>query len=144
MISARAVLSPDAPFSLAAFDDMALNTLMPTIARTLAGHVPPEALPDFDYLTQLAEPGLREQVLRESGLEELHSELFRWSIPLPSFDLVWQVASAPISFARASADLDSVGTSRVRSELEDAVSRYRTADSAFVFLMACRLFWGRK
>lgn len=38
-------------------------------ARTLAGHVPPDTLPDFDYLTQLAAPGLRERLLRESGLE---------------------------------------------------------------------------
>ena len=138
------VLSPGAPFSLAAFDDMALNTLMSTIARTLAGHVPPETLPDFDYLTQLAAPGLRERVLRESGLEQLHSELFHWAVPLPSFDLVWQVASAPVPFARAFATLDSAGADRVRSELEDAVSRYRTEDGTFVFPMACRLFWGRR
>lgn len=138
------VLSPGAPFSLAAFDDMALNPLMSTIARTLAGHVPPETLPDFDYLTRLAAPGLREQLLRESGLEQLHSELFRWAIPMPSFDVVWHVATAPVPFAKAFATLDSVGTSRVRSELEDAVSRYRTEDGTFVFPMACRLFWGSK
>lgn len=136
------VLGPGAPFSLAAFDDMALNTLMSTIARTLAGHVPPETLPDFDYLTQLAAPGLREKVLRESGLKQVHSEMFRWAVPLPSFELVWQVASAPIPFARAFAALDSIGTGRVRSELEDAVSPYRTEDGTFVFPMECRLFWG--
>ncbi|HWG25035.1 hypothetical protein [Actinospica sp.] len=117
---------------------------MSTIVRTLAGHVPPETLPEFDYLTRLAAPGLREQVLRESGLEQLHSELFRWAIPLPSFNLVWQVASAPIPFARAFAALDGVATSRVRSELEDAVSRCRTEDGTFVFPRACRQFWGRK
>ena len=138
------VLSPGAPFSLAAFDDMALNALMSTIARTLAEHVPPETLPDFDYLTRLAAPGLRERVLRESGLEQLHSELFHWAIPLPSFDAVWQVASAPVPFARAFAALDSTGTSQVRSELEDAVSPYQAEDGTFVFPMACRLFWGRK
>jgi SAM-dependent methyltransferase len=138
------VLTPGAPFSVAAFDDMALNTLMSTIARTLAGHVPPDTLPDFNYLTRLAALGLRERVLRESGLGELHSELFRWSVPLPSFELVWQIASAPIPFAGAFAALDSPGTGRVRTELEDAVSRYRTEDDAFLFPMACRLFWGRR
>jgi ubiquinone/menaquinone biosynthesis C-methylase UbiE len=138
------VLAPGAPFSVAAFDDMTLNTLMSAIARTLAGHVPAGTLPDFDYLTQLAAPGLRERVLRESGLEQLHSQIFRWSIPLPSFDLVWQIASGPIPFGRAFDALDSTGTSRVRSELEDAVSQYRAEDGALVFPMACRLFWGRK
>jgi hypothetical protein len=117
---------------------------MSTIARTLAGHVPPDALPDFGYLTQLAAPGLRERVLHESGLAELHSEIFHWSVPLPSFALVWQIASGPIPFGRAFAALDSAGLSRVRSELEDAVAPYRTEDGAFVFPMACRLFWGRK
>ena len=111
------VLSPDAPFSLAAFDDMALNTLMSTIARTLARHVLPETLPDFGYLTRLAAPGLREQVLRESGLEQLHAELFHWAIPLPSFDLVWQIASAPVPFARAFAALDSVGTNLLKERV---------------------------
>ena len=96
---------------------MALNTLMSTIARTLARHVPPETLPDFDYLTRLAAPGLREQVLRESGLEQLHSELFHWAIPLPSFDLVWQIASAPVPFARAFAALDSVGTNLLKERV---------------------------
>jgi ubiquinone/menaquinone biosynthesis C-methylase UbiE len=138
------VLAPGAPFSVAAFDDMALNTLMSAIARTLAGHVPPGTLPDFDYLTQLAAPGLREQVLRQPGLEQLHSEIFPWSVPLPSFDLVWQIASGPVPFARAFAALDDTATSRVRSELEDAVSQYRAQDGAFAFPMACRLFWGRK
>jgi len=138
------VLSPGAPFSLAVFDDMALNTLMSTIAGTLAGDVPPDTLPDFDYLTQMAAPGLRERVLRESGIEQLHSEPFRWAIPLPSFDHVWQIASAPVPFARSFATLDNGGTSRVRSELVDAMSQYRTEDGSFVFPMACRLFWGRK
>ena len=138
------VLAPGAPFSVAVFDDMALNTLMSAIARALAAHVPPDTLPDFGYLTQLAAPGLREQVLRESGLEQLDSEIFSWSAPLPSFDVVWQVASGPVPFGRAFAALDRAGASRVRSELEDAVSQYRADDGAFAFPMACRLLWGRK
>lgn len=138
------VLTPGAPFSFAAFDDMALNILMSTIEQVLARHVPPETLPDFEYLTRLAAPGLREMVLRESGLEELHSELFHWRIPLPSFDLVWQIASAPVPFARAFATLEGAAVDRVRSEMEDAVSRYRTEDGSFAFPMTCRLFWGHK
>jgi hypothetical protein len=106
--------------------------------------VPPDTLPDFGYLTQLAAPGLREQVLRESGLEQLHSEIFSWSVPLPSFDVVWQVASGPVPFGRAFTALDGAGASRVRSELEDAVSQYRAEDGAFAFPMACRLLWGQK
>jgi SAM-dependent methyltransferase len=144
------VLAPGAPFSFAVFDDMELNTLMSTIARTLAAHVPPDTLPDFGYLTKLAAPGLRERLLRAAGLEQVHSELFRWSIPLPSFDAVWQVASAPVPFARAlaaldGAGLDGAGVDRFRLELEDAVRPHRSGDDgAFVFPMACRLFWGRK
>jgi SAM-dependent methyltransferase len=138
------VLAPGAPFSAAAFDDMALNTLMSAAARALAGHVPPDTLPDFDYLTQLAAPGLRERVLRESGLEQVCSEIFRWSVSLPSFDPVWQIVSGPVPFARAFAALDSTGISLVRSELESVVTQYQAEDGALVFPMACRLFWGRK
>ncbi len=138
------VLAPSAPFSVAAFDDMALNTLMSAAARALAGHVPPDTLPDFDYLTELAAPGLRERVLRESGLEHVRSEIFRWSVSLPSFGPVWQIVSGPVPFARAFAALDSAGIGLVRSELESAVTRYRTDDGALVFPMACRLFWGHK
>ena len=139
------VLTPGAPFSLAAFDDMALNTLMHTIAQALAAHVPPATMPDFDYLTRLAAPGLRERLLRESGLEELHTEIFRWAVPLPSFELVWQIATAPVPFAAAFAALDSADVGKVRSELEDAASQYAGPErGTFVFPMACRLFWGRK
>jgi hypothetical protein len=47
--------------------------------------------------------------------------------------------------ARAFAALDSADdVSRVRSALEDAVSRYRIESAAVVFPMACRLFWGRR
>jgi ubiquinone/menaquinone biosynthesis C-methylase UbiE len=138
------VLTPGAPFSVAAFDDMALNTLMSTIAQTLAGYVAADTLPDFEYLTRLAAPGLRERVLRESGMAELHSEIFHWSVPLPSFDAVWRVASGPVPFANAFAAVDNADISRVRSDLEDAVSQYQTNDGAFVFPMGCRLFSGRK
>jgi SAM-dependent methyltransferase len=138
------VLTPGAPFSVAAFDDMALNTLMSTIARTLADHVAADTLPDFEYLTRLAAPGLRERLLRESGLAELHSEIFRWSLPLPSFDAVWQVASGPVPFAGAFAALDNADISRVRSDLAGAVSQYQTNHGVFEFPMACRLFSGRK
>lgn len=139
------VLAPGAPFSIAAFDDMALNTLMATIAQVLAAHVPVDALPDFDYLTQLAAPGLREVVLRESGFVDLHSELFRWSVPLPSFDVVWQVANAPTPFAGAFAVLTPADVEAVRRELQEAVQPYRSAGggASFEYPMACRLFWGR-
>jgi SAM-dependent methyltransferase len=138
------VLGSRAPFSFAVFDDMALNTLTSTIARTLTRHVPPDALPDFDYLTQLAVPGLRERVLRESGFGQLHTEIFCWSVPLPSFEAVWQVASGPVPFGRAFGALDSARVSRARLDLEGAVSDYLTVDGAYVFPMGCRLFWGRK
>ncbi|BCL32156.1 SAM-dependent methyltransferase [Streptomyces aurantiacus] len=138
------VLAPGAPFSFATFDDMALNTLMSTIERILSGHVPADTLPDFDYLTRLAVPGLRERVLREARLEQFHTAIFRWSVPLPSFDAVWQIASGPVPFARAFDALDSADVGRVRSDLEDAVSQYRNDGGAFVFPMACRLFWGHR
>lgn len=137
------VLAPGAPFSVAVFDDLALNTLMSPIADVLARHAPADTLPDFDYLTRLAAPGLRERLVREAGVEDLHSEAFRWSVPLPSFDVVWQVATGPVPFARAFAALGDATTGRVRSELAEAVSRYRTDDGTFVFPMACRLLWGR-
>jgi ubiquinone/menaquinone biosynthesis C-methylase UbiE len=138
------VLAHGAPFSVAAFDDMALNTLMSTIAQTLADYVAADTLPDFEYLTRLAAPGLRERVLRESGLAELHSEIFRWSVPLPSFDAVWQVASGPVPFAKAFAALENADIDRVRSHLADTVSHYQTNDGVFEFPMACRLLSGRK
>jgi hypothetical protein len=83
-------------------------------------------------------------MLRESGLEQLHTEVFRWTVALPSFDAVWQIASGPVPFARAFDALDNTGASRLRSDLQDAVSPYRIEDGAFVFPMACRLLWGRK
>jgi hypothetical protein len=137
------VLRPGAPVSIAAFDDMALNTLMSTISATLADHVPARTLPDFDYLTKLAAPGLRERMLRASGLE-LESEMFSWSVPLPSFDVVWQIATGPIPFARGFAALDEAGTGKVRSALQERAARYATGGGAYLFPMACRMFWGHK
>ncbi len=120
---------------------MALNTFVSTVARVLAAHVPAETMPGFGYLTQLAKPGLRERLLRDSGAEELHSQMFHWSIPFPSFAAALRVASGPAPFARPFDALDD-GRGRVRTELEDAVAPYRTGEGAIVFPMACRLSWG--
>ena len=136
------VLAPGAPFSVAAFDDMDLNTLMTSIYRALANHVPADTLPDFEYLTRLAAPGLRERVLREAGLPHVDSELFRWSVPVPSFEVLWMIASGPIPFARAMAALDDAGVAKVRSALEAEVRQYETGNGSYEFPMACRLFVG--
>jgi SAM-dependent methyltransferase len=136
------VLRDGAPFSVAAFDAMELNTLFSRAARVLERHVPAELLPDFDYLTELATPGLRERLLREAGISTLHTEMFSWQLPMPSADAVWTAISAPVPFGRALEALAGDELALVRSELEQATSEFRATDGSYTFPMACRLFWG--
>lgn len=138
------VLKDGASFSVAVFDAMELNTLFSRAALVLQRHTPVQLLPDFDYLTRLATPGLREQLLREAGISTLHTEMFSWQIPMPSSTVVWTVISAPVPFGRALEGLASGELALVRNELEQATAEFRAADGTYSFPMACRLFWGRK
>ena len=138
------VLKDGAPFSVAAFDAMELNTLFSRAAQVLQRHVPADLLPDFDYLTALATPGLRERLLREAGISSLHTRMFSWQLPMPSAAAVWTVISAPLPFGRA---LDSLATNEralARTELEQATAEFRATDGTYTFPMACRLFWGSR
>jgi len=138
------VLKAGAPFSVAAFDAMELNTLISSITRVLARHVQADLLPDFDYLTRLATPGLRERLLREAGITALHTDMFSWPVPLPSAAAIWAVATAPVPFGRALDSLAAQELETVRVELEEAAAEFRAPDGTYTFPMACRLFWGRK
>jgi hypothetical protein len=138
------VLKDSAPFSVAAFDAMELNTLFSSMIQVLERHVPAQLLPDFDYLNGLATPGLRERLLREAGFSALHTEMFSWQVPMPSAAAVWTVTSAPVPFGRALDSLASNELPLVRSELEQATAEFRAADGTYTFPMACRLFWGSK
>lgn len=138
------VLKDGAPYSVAAFDAMDLNTLFSRAALVLERHVPAQLLPDFDYLTRLAMPGLRERLLREVGISTLHTEMFSWQLPMPSAAAVWNLVAAPVPFGRALDDLPRSQLDTVRSELEPATAEFRAADGSYTFPMACRLFWGNK
>jgi SAM-dependent methyltransferase len=138
------VLKDGAPFSVAAFDAMELNTLISSIAGVLAGHVPADLLPDFDYLTRLAAPGLRERLLRQAGISALHTEMFSWQVPLPSAAAIWAVATAPVPFGRALDSLAARELDAIRGELGEAAAEFRAPDGSYAFPMACRLFWGSK
>jgi SAM-dependent methyltransferase len=138
------VLKDGAPFSVAAFDAMELNTLFSRAALVLQRHVPAQLLPDFDYLTELAAPGLRERLLREAGISTLHTEMFSWQVPMPSPAAVWTVISAPVPFGRALDGLASHELALIRGELEQVTAEFRSADGTYTFPMACRLFWGGK
>lgn len=138
------VLKGGAPLSVAAFDAMEFNTLFSRAALVLERHVPAELLPDFDYLTALATPGLRERLLREADISTLHTEMFSWQLPIPSAGAVWAVISAPVPFGQALEALASDELALVRSELEQATAEVRAADGTYTFPMACRLFWGSK
>jgi SAM-dependent methyltransferase len=138
------VLKDGAPFSVAAWDAMELNTLFSRAAQVLQRHVPAELLPDIDYLTKLATPGLRERVLREAGISTLHTEMFSWQLPMPSAAAVWTVISAPVPFGRARDSLASSELEIVRRQLEQATAEFRAADGSYTFPMACRLYWGGK
>jgi SAM-dependent methyltransferase len=138
------VLKDGAPFSVAAWDAMEFNTLFSTAALVLQRHVPTQLLPDFDYLTALATPGLRERLLREAGISTLHTEMFSWQLPLLSADAVWAMISAPVPFGAALDALAGDELALVRSELEQATAEVRAADGTYTFPMACRLFWGSK
>ena len=140
------VLKDGAPFSVAAFDATELNTLVSRAARVLQRHIEAELLPDFDYLTALAAPGLRERLLREAGISALCTKMFSWQIPMPSAAAVWTAISGPVPFGRA---LDHLAghedeLALVRGELEQATAEFRAADGTYMFPMACRLFWGSK
>jgi SAM-dependent methyltransferase len=135
------VLKDSAPFSVAAWDATELNTLVSHAVQVLRRHVPTELLPDFDYLTELATPGLRERLLREAGVSTLHTEMFSWQLSTPS---AAAVISTPVPFGRA---LDSLASSEleiVKGELERETAEFRTANGSYTFPMACRLFWGCK
>jgi SAM-dependent methyltransferase len=138
------VLKDGAPFSVAAWDAMELNTLISPAAQVLARHVPAQLLPDFDYLDKLAAPGLRERLLREAGISALHTQMFSWQVPMPSPAAVWAVISAPVPFGRALDSLAGSELETVKSELEQETAEFRTADGSYAFPMACRLFWGSK
>jgi SAM-dependent methyltransferase len=138
------VLKDGAPFSVAAFDAMELNTLFSSMARVLQHHVPAELLPDSDYLTAIATPGLRERLLREAGISALHTEMFSWQVLMPSAAAIWAVISAPVPFGRGMDSLAGSELEIVRSELEQATAEFRAADGTYTFPMACRLFWGSK
>ena len=138
------VLKDGAPFSVAAFDAMELNTLFSSAAQVLRRHVPAELLPDIDYLNELATPGLRERLLREAGISTLHTEMFSWQVTMPSAAAVWAVISGPVPFGRARDHLAQDELALVRSELEQATAEFRAADGTYTFPMACRLFWGTK
>ena len=138
------VLKDGAPFSVAAFDAMELNTLFSSAARALQRHVPAELLPDSGYLTALAAPGLRERLLREAGISTVNTEMFSWPMPVPSAAAVWAFASAPVPFGRALDSLAGRELEIVRRELEQATAEFRAADGTYTFPMACRLFWGSK
>ena len=138
------VLKDGAPFSVAAWDSMALNTLFSRAARVLERHVPAQLLPDFGYLDSLAAPGLRERLLREAGISALHTEMFSWQVPLPSADAIWTVITGPVPFGRARDSLPGSELETVRSELERATDEFRAADGTYTFPMACRLYWGSK
>jgi SAM-dependent methyltransferase len=138
------VLKDGAPFSVAAWDAMELNTLMSRTAQVLQRHVPAELLPDFDYVTELATRGLRERLLREAGISTLHTQMFSWQVPMPSAAAVWAVISGPVPFGRSLDSLAGHELEIVRSELEQEVAEFRAADGTLAFPMACRLFWGSK
>jgi hypothetical protein len=107
-------------------------------------HVPPQLLPDFDYLTALATPGLRERLLREAGISALHTQMFSWQLPMPLAAAVWAMISAPVPFGRALEALAGDELALVRGELEQATAEVRAAEGTYTFPMACRLFWGSK
>jgi SAM-dependent methyltransferase len=138
------VLKDGAPFSVAAFDTMDLNTWYSTAVQVLERHVPAQLLPDSDYLSALAAPGLRERLLREAGISTLHTQMFSWQTPMPSPAALWAVISAPVPFGRALDSLASNERALVRSDLEQAAAEFRAADGTYTFPMACRLFWGSR
>jgi SAM-dependent methyltransferase len=138
------VLKDGAPFSVAAFDAIELSTLFERAALVLGRHVAAELLPDLDYQTELATPGLRERLLREAGISTLHTEMFSWQLPLPSADAVWALISALVPFGRALDALTGDQPALLRNELEQATAEFRAADGSYTFPMACRLFWGSK
>jgi Methyltransferase domain len=138
------VLKDGAPFSVAAFDAMEFNTLFSRAAPVLERHVPAQLLPDFDYLTALAAPGLRERLLREAGISTLHTQMFSWQLPMPSAAAVWAMISAPVPFGRALEALAGDELALVPGDLEQGTAEVRAADGTYTFPMACRLFWGSK
>jgi len=135
------VLKDGAPFSVAAWDAMEMNTLMSRTVQVLERHVPAELLPDVGYLNKLATPGLRERLLREAGFSALHTEMFSWQLPVPT---AAALIAAPVPFGRAVDSLARGELEIVRSELEQEAAEFRAADGTYTFPMACRMYWGSK
>lgn len=138
------MLKDGAPFSVAAWDSMALNTFVSRVNPIMERHLPPSRLPDFGYLDRLAAPGLRERLLREAGITTLHSEMFSLDVVTPSADAVWRMVSEPVPFGQALETLAEDERETVRNEVMQAMADLRATDGTYRFPMACRIFWGSK
>ncbi|MER5796355.1 class I SAM-dependent methyltransferase [Streptomyces sp. NPDC001980] len=135
------VLKDGASFSVAAWDVIELNTLASLAVSVLERHVPEELLPDMEYLSELAAPGLRERLLREAGFSTVHTELLSWRLPLPS---ATAVIASPVPFGRAVDSLSSSELDVVKTELGQGADQYRTPEGTYAFPMTCRLYWGNR
>ena len=137
------VLRPNGRFSIATWDHMSANTFVSTLDGLMTKHAPAELLPDFSAANALAAPGLRERHLRRAGITDVQTALFDYSITMPNFDAVARGLQQPATFGRAFASLSEARQDEVRNELRVAVDRYAHGD-AYVFQVACRLYWGRR
>lgn len=137
-------LRPGGRFSLAVWDDMAKNTFAGSVYLALRDHLPPELVPPFERLNELAAEGLRTGLLRGAGLGVVETEMFAWTMEFESFDALWELAVGPGVFERQFAALGAAAREAVRARLGELLAPHRVEVGAYRLPHACRLIWGQR
>lgn len=137
------VLRPGGSFSLAVWDDMNLNTLVHTVLGLLRQRVAAELFEMFTALEALAAPGVRDGLLRDAGLVDFDSEMFKWTMDFPSEEALRVYIFGPGIFSRFTAELSDAEEDEVWSEAQAAFASFRHAHGGYKIPHTCRLLWGQ-
>ena len=136
------ILTSAGAVSLAVWDESATNTFFQLSANALSRHVG-DILATAGQLDRLAVAGQRERWLRESGLRQVDSELFRWDYRFADADAAWAMVVGRAMFGGAVEGLGDDELRDVQSAFVDSLQPYRASGSAgYAIPQTCRLIWG--
>ncbi|MEZ4364504.1 MAG: methyltransferase domain-containing protein [Kofleriaceae bacterium] len=137
------VLRPDAPFTIAVWDDPARNTLMSALLSILQPHLPKDRDSPMASLAEWAAEGRRARLLEELGLGPVQTEMFPWAYHFRTDDELWELVLSMDKFT-GQATLSAEIQAEVRRELLTSLAAYRQVDGQWSIPHACRLLWGRR
>lgn len=137
------VLREGGSFSLAVWDDMALNTLVNTMVQVLLRHLPAGYQSPLARMGEWAGAGLRARLLEEAGITAIGSEMFHWTYEFASFEEPWELLGL-MGGVTGQSKLSAEAQTAVKSELMEALEPHRLPAGGYRIPHACRLFWGRR